>query len=107
MFCTNSRGVWYDRYVYIHIAGLNRLIMASLRLALNLCAHLKRNEESLQACIRGLSDPDVHARDGLLLQDRALKIASKEGLAFEKFIAIRDPKKVELISRVESDTERV
>ncbi|KAH7722406.1 coiled-coil domain-containing protein MTMR15 [Aphelenchoides avenae] len=81
IFCTNSRGAWYDR------------------LALNLSAHLKRMEESLDACNRGLQDPEVHARDGLLLQDRALKIASKEGLQFEMKIPIREPKKLTIKGR--------
>ncbi|KAI1904341.1 hypothetical protein AGOR_G00004660 [Albula goreensis] len=56
VFCTDSRGRWWDR------------------LALNLQQHLKRNEQAISAIREGLSDPLVRTGHRLSLYQRAVRM---------------------------------
>uniref|UniRef100_A0AC35FKZ8 Fanconi-associated nuclease n=1 Tax=Panagrolaimus sp. PS1159 TaxID=55785 RepID=A0AC35FKZ8_9BILA len=71
-FCPDRRGFLYDR------------------LALDLGHHLKRKDDSLNACVRGMSDPIVRNKDKLLLQDRALRLDKD----FEISLKISEPRHI-------------
>ncbi|XP_030433423.1 fanconi-associated nuclease 1 isoform X1 [Gopherus evgoodei] len=65
VYCTDSRGRWWDR------------------LALNLHQHLKRNEQALECIRKGLSDPFVRTGHRLSLYQRALRL--KDSPSCKKF----------------------
>ncbi|XP_038273789.1 fanconi-associated nuclease 1 isoform X3 [Dermochelys coriacea] len=56
VYCTDSRGRWWDR------------------LALNLHQHLKRTEQAIECIRKGLSDPFVRTGHQLSLYQRALRL---------------------------------
>ncbi|XP_074862497.1 fanconi-associated nuclease 1 [Carettochelys insculpta] len=56
VYCTDSRGRWWDR------------------LALNLHQHLKRTEQAIECITKGLSDPFVRTGHRLSLYQRALRL---------------------------------
>ncbi|KAM7152580.1 fanconi-associated nuclease 1 isoform 1-T2 [Macrochelys suwanniensis] len=56
VYCTDSRGRWWDR------------------LALNLHQHLKRTEQAIECIRKGLSDPFVRTGHRLSLYQRALRL---------------------------------
>ncbi|KAL6740968.1 hypothetical protein Aduo_014270 [Ancylostoma duodenale] len=74
-FCTNSRGALWDR------------------LALNLDAHMKEREEALQEIREGMEDEVVADKDKLMLQDRAIRISSRD---FLERIVLMEPIKKEI-----------
>nr|XP_042709764.1 fanconi-associated nuclease 1 isoform X4 [Chrysemys picta bellii] len=65
VYCTDSRGRWWDR------------------LALNLHQHLKRNEQAIECIRKGLSDPLVRTGHRLSLYQRALRL--KDSPSCKKF----------------------
>ncbi|KAM9124666.1 fanconi-associated nuclease 1 isoform 1-T2 [Pangshura tecta] len=65
VYCTDSRGRWWDR------------------LALNLHQHLKRNEQAIECIRKGLSDPFVRTGHRLSLYQRALRL--KDSPSCKKF----------------------
>uniref|UniRef100_A0A914YXJ2 Fanconi-associated nuclease n=1 Tax=Panagrolaimus superbus TaxID=310955 RepID=A0A914YXJ2_9BILA len=71
-FCPDRRGFLYDR------------------LALDLHAHLKKKDDSLNACVRGISDTVVRNKDRLLLQDRALRLDKD----FQISLKIEEPRRI-------------